>query len=193
MFLSPIYLSIYISVPISVPNLSPLPNAAIQTVVRAMVKSGDIPAWEKQALHRAVRIVRSNPVTVKRAFETASRKFDQLQSQPPCKCSQVSLNDGTIMEIEGHKALIPISVTDTTGNPLRPNDSLPLKGPKVRAQLLKDITKIVDHIGATLPTSTVCSPRPYGWNQELTVDTSTHRHSASAIHTVSGLSTKGWV
>ena len=63
----------------------------------------------------------------------------------------MSLNDGTIMEIEGHKALIPISVTDTTGNPLRPNDSLPLAGPKVRAQLFKDITKIADQIGATLP------------------------------------------
>ena len=142
---------LYILGHIFVPNLSPLENAAIQRVVRAMLKSCDIPAWEKQALHRAVRIVRSNPMTVKRAFERASRKFDQLQSQPPCKCSQVSLNDGMTMEIEGHKALIPITVTDTTGNPLRPNDSLPLKGPKVRAQLLKGITKIADQIGATLP------------------------------------------
>ena len=142
---------LYILGHISVPNLSPLQNAAIQRVVRAMVTSCDIPAWEKQALHRAIRIVRSNPMTVKKAFERASKKFDQLQSQPPCKCSQVSVNDGTIMEIEGHKALKPISVMDTTGNPLCPSDSLPLKGPKVRAQLLKDITKIADQIGAALP------------------------------------------
>ena len=73
-------LSILLYIPrhISLPNLSPLQNVAIQRVVNAMVKSCDIPAWEKQALHRAVRIVRSNPMTMKRAFERASRKFDQL-------------------------------------------------------------------------------------------------------------------
>ena len=90
---------LYILRHIFVPNLSPLQNTAIQRVVRAMVKFCDIPAWENQALHLASRIVRSNPMTVKRAFERASRKFDHLQSQPPCKCSQVSLNDGTIIEI----------------------------------------------------------------------------------------------
>ena len=84
---SKLSIPLYILGHICVPNLSPLQNAAIQRVVKAMVKSCDIPAWEKQALHRAVRIVRSNPMTVKRAFERASRKFDQLQYQPPCKCS----------------------------------------------------------------------------------------------------------
>ena len=59
--------------------------------------------------------------------------------------------DGTIMEIEGHKALISLTITDIIGNPLRPNDSLPLKAPKVRAQLLRDITKIAEQSGATLP------------------------------------------
>ena len=63
---------------ISVPNLSPYQNAAIQRVVRAMVKSCDIPAGEKQALRRAVRVVSSNRMTVKRVFESPSRKLHQL-------------------------------------------------------------------------------------------------------------------
>ena len=71
------------------------------------------------------------------------------------------------MEIEGHKALIPITVTDTTRNPLRPNDSLPLKGAKVRAQLLKDITKIADQIGATLP-NLHHMPTPSLWVESVT-------------------------
>ena len=88
---SKLSIPLYILGHIFVPNLSPLQNAAIQRVVRAMVKSCDIPAWEKQALHRAVRIVRSNPMTVKRAFERAGRKFDQLQAQPPYKVARCPL------------------------------------------------------------------------------------------------------
>ena len=75
---SKLSIPLYILGDIRVPNMPPLQNAAIQRVVRAMVKSCDIPAWEKQALLRAFCIVCSNSMTVKRALERSSRKFHPL-------------------------------------------------------------------------------------------------------------------
>ena len=51
---------------------------------------------------------------------------------------------GVIVDIEAHRALIPVRVTSLEGVELRPNDSLPMKGPKVQAQPLKDVMKIAE-------------------------------------------------
>ena len=142
---------LYVLGHVTVPNLTPIQNSAIHRVIRAMVKSCNIAAWEKQALHKAVRVVRSNPVTVRSLFEKQSRKGDREAQKPQCTCASITSDHGHVIEIEGHKALIPVHVESLDATTLRPNDPLPLKGTKVRARLFKDITKIAGQIGAEVP------------------------------------------
>ena len=142
---------LYVLGHVTVPNLTPQQNAAIHRVVRTIVKSCDIPAWEKQALHKAVRVVRSNPVTLGRIFAKHSRKTDQQAFQPPCCCAHVQESQGNIMEIDGHKALLPVWVRSHDGTILRPSDTIPIKGSSVRAQLIKDLQRIAQQVGAEVP------------------------------------------
>ena len=142
---------LYVLGHVTVPNLTPIQNSAIHGVIRAMVTSCNIAAWEKQALHKAVRVVRSNPVTMRSLFEKQSRKGDREAQKPQCTCASITSDHGHVTEIEGHKALIPVHVQSLDATTLRPNDSLPLKGTKVRARLFKDITKIAGQIGAEVP------------------------------------------
>ena len=80
--MSKLAVPLYVNGSIVVPNPQPQQKSAIHHVCRKMVASVAGPSWEKQALNKAVRMVRSNPKTVHRIFETTGRQFDKLPSQP---------------------------------------------------------------------------------------------------------------
>ena len=120
---------------IIVPNLLPIQKSAIHRVTQKMIASVVGPAWEKEALAKAVRVVRSCPKTIRRVFEHHARKFNKSALQPQCACHTAPCLPGTRTLIEGHVAYVPPLVP--CGNRYaRPNDPLPLKGSTVRAQLL---------------------------------------------------------
>ena len=141
---------LYVLAHVTVPNLTPDQSAAIHRLIRKLVQSCKVPAWEKQALLKALRVVRSNPMTVKRVFDKQCKQFDCAPSQPPCMCSNLA-DHPSCRIIEGHVALIPVTLRDMKSQPLRPNDSLPLTGSKVRTKLFRDLEQIAKQINATLP------------------------------------------
>ena len=116
-----------------------------------MVQSCKIPAWEKQALLKAVRVVLSNPQTVKRTFDKCNRSFDLSPAQPPCTCSSVGGQDGTKLGVDGLLVLVRVKFPLSDRSLARPNDPLPLPGGKVRSQLIKDLVAVAEQISAELP------------------------------------------
>ena len=135
---------------ITVPTLSSLQSVAIHRVMRRMVQSCPVPAWEKQALHKAIRVVRSSPITVKCLFDKANREFDKCPCRPPCLCHKADLSQGTVVHLEGHVAFIPFHATFNK-KIVRPNDCIPMSGSRVRSRLLKDLQQIAQQIGASWP------------------------------------------
>ena len=128
---------------IVVPNLLPNKKSAIHRVSRKMVASITGPTWENQAMSKAIRIVRSNPRTVTQIFARHALRFDKTAVQPVCQCHDTPPLPGNRHIIQGHVAYTPLLVS-CEGTYLRPNNPLPLKGSKVRAQLIKDLTKCAD-------------------------------------------------
>ena len=63
------------------------------------------------------------------------------------------------MLVDGHVALCPTTIPYPDGTTARHNDPLPLKGHKVRTQLIKDLTSMAQHIN--LPRSHPHTPASY--------------------------------
>ena len=97
-------------------------------------------AWEKQPLSKAIKIERSNPHTVKQIFASHASRFHMTAVQLACRCPDTPPLPRNRHIIHGHVAYTPLLVP-CEGTCPRPNDPLPLKGSKVRAQLIKDLTK----------------------------------------------------
>ena len=64
--------------------------------------------------------------------EKEARKFDNLADQTPCTCHCMSHVPGNTVHSDGHIALIPSHIPYPNGLLGRPNDPLPLPGPRVR-------------------------------------------------------------
>ena len=141
---------LYAVVSIVVPNLFPNQKSAIHRVSKKMVASIIGPAWGKQALSKAIRKVRSNPHIVKQIFASHASRFDKRAVEPVCRCHDTPPLPGNRQIIQGHVAYTPLLVP-CEGTYLSPNDLLPLKGLKVRAQLIKHQTKCADQLGTNLP------------------------------------------
>ena len=144
------FIPLYLLGHITGPNLSSLQRATLHRVLRRMVQTCPVPTWEKQALHKAIRVVRWSPITVKRLFDKANREFDKNSSQPACLCHTADCTKGDMTYIEGHLAFIPVHV-NLDGQPLRPSDSVPMLGSKVQWRLLTDLQRIAQRIGVSLP------------------------------------------
>ena len=68
---------------IVVPNLTKLQKTVITNIVRKVLQTSPLKAYERQALKHSVRIVRSNPHIVKSLFQThAMRRSRQIQKNP---------------------------------------------------------------------------------------------------------------
>ena len=100
---------------------------------------------------KAGRVVRSNPQTVKRVFDECNRSFDLSPAQPPCTCSSVICHDNVKHGVDGDLVLIPVHVALSDGSLARPNNPLPLRGSKVRSQLIKDLTAVAEQISDEMP------------------------------------------
>ena len=117
-----------------------------------------IPAWDKQALYQSVRVVRSNPFTVRRVFDKHASKHDQGTERPPCTCSAISPNTPGFTLIDGHAALIPVPVFYPDGTPARPNDSLALPGRVSRTHAVKAVRRVCEQLNVSLPDFTSALP-----------------------------------
>ena len=87
---------------------------------------------------------------MKQIFASHASRFDKTAVWPVCRCHNTPPLPGSRQIIQGHVAYTP-HLLPCEGTYLRPNDPLPLKGSKVRAQLIKGLTKCADQLGANLP------------------------------------------
>ena len=112
-------------------------------------------AWEKQTLSQAIHVactyrVRlragnmycTNPHTVRRVLQKRATRADANTERPACTCHTISASTPGYRLIDGHVALVPITVFYADGGVARPNNPLPLPGWVAKSQAVKAILKI---------------------------------------------------
>ena len=132
---------------IVVPNCTDDQKTLLHSVIRRMISSSPLTAWEKQALHKSVRVVRSTPYTVQRLIQKPAKQFDASPSRPKCACHRIA-HLATHMP-DGHCAVIPVQFSLPSGTPVRPKDPLPIPGHEARAAAIKCLQAFGKQIQST--------------------------------------------
>ena len=139
---------------IVVPNLTKLQKTVITNIVRKILHASPLKAYERQALKHSVKIVRSNPHTVKSLFQTHAMRQTRQMERPPCRCHEFSARApefGKVLHIDGHAALLPAIFAVGGHENLRPNDPVPVPGRRARAQAVSGITDFCKHLQTAVP------------------------------------------
>ena len=139
---------------IVVPNLTKPQKTIITNVVRKILHTSTLKAYERQALKHSVRIVRSNPHTVRSLFQSHAMSQSRLKTQPACRCAQFSSRAaefGRVIDIDGHAALLPVNFGMGGHEALRPNDPVPVLGARARAKAIEGITDFCKHLQTPVP------------------------------------------
>ena len=139
---------------IVVSNLTKLQKTVITNIVRKIVHVSPLKAYERQALKHSVRIVRSNPHTVRSLFQTHAVRQTRRMERPPCRCHEFSARApefGKVLHIDGHAALLPAVFAVGGHENLRPNDPVPVPGRRARAQAVSGITDFCKHLQTAVP------------------------------------------
>ena len=134
---------------IVVPNLTKLQKTVITNIVPKILHASPLKAYERQALKHSVRIVHSNPRTVKSLFQTHAMCQTRHMKRPPCRCHDFSARApefGKVLHIDGHAALLPAIFAVGGHENLRPNDPVPVPGRRARAQAVSGITDFCKHL-----------------------------------------------
>ena len=66
-----------------VPNLSTTQKTIITNILRNTLRDNTLKAYERQALRHTVRIVRSNPHTIRSVFQSKAMAQSRLMKKPP--------------------------------------------------------------------------------------------------------------
>jgi hypothetical protein len=133
---------------IVVPNCTDDQKTLLHSVIRRMISSSPLTAWEKQALHKSVRVVRSTPYTVQRLIQKPAKQFDASPSRPKCACHRIA-HLATHMP-DGHCAVIPVQFSLPSGTRVRPKDPLPIPGHEARAAAIKCLQAFGKQVHSTV-------------------------------------------
>ena len=136
------------------PNLTKLQKTVITNIVRKILHASPLKAYERQALKHSVRIVRSNPHTVKSLFQAHAMRQTRQMERPPCRCHEFSARApefGKVLHIDGHAALLRAIFAVGGHENLRPNDPVPVPGRRARAQAVSGITDFCKHLQTAVP------------------------------------------
>ena len=139
---------------ITVPNCTATQKSAVLRVMHRIPQTTTMRAWEKQAIRKVSRVVGASPHSVQTVFSKLSTTMDWGNGRPACTCSthlSTAQAHGTLMDTEGHTALIPIRITDELGNVLQPRDQLPVTGRIALDAATKGITAFVRQVHGTVP------------------------------------------
>ena len=152
--------------PVSVPYLKPSQTPYITRAINQLVRSKGLSLAQRQAVLSRIVVVRSLPLTVRRAFESGANKQGVLTGCPPCFCSDTHMSvwsaAGDVTRVQDHFCLLPLRINhlDTT---LRANDPLPCNGDLSRKGAIKSLHQLAavlgvpplsdDHVSLLLPCS----------------------------------------
>ena len=151
--------------PVIVPYLKPS-TPYITRAINQLVRSKGLSLAQRQAVLSHIVAVRSVPLTVRRAFESAANKQGVQTGRPSCYCSDTHMSiwsaAGDVTRVQGHFCLLPVRINhlDTT---LRANDPLPCNGDLSRKGAIKSLHQLAavlgvpplsdDHVSLLLPRS----------------------------------------
>ena len=105
---------------------------------------------QPQAVLSRIVVVRSVPLTVRRAFESAANKQGVQSGCPSCYYSDahasVWVAAGDVTRVQGHFCLLPLRI-EHQGTPLRANDPLSCNGDLSRKGAIKSLKQLADVLG----------------------------------------------
>ena len=139
---------------IIVPNMTPAQCTAIRKCVCMCLHNTPLKAWEKQALTKMVRVVRSAPHSMKSIFEHHAKNYCLLASRPQCSCLTLPLSDvppESILAVEGHRALVPITIRLPSGAVMRPKDPAAIRGLQARERAISGVKTFASQVGGRVP------------------------------------------
>ena len=136
-----------------VPDVTIPQKTAICGVLRRVLRTTDMQAWQRQAYARLIRVVRSSPNKLHTVFDRAAKKADLGATRPECCCHKQRgrLDIGDVREAEGHLAVVPVVVKAQDGTVLRPRDGLPINGLKAREVTCKAIQAFAKQVKGAVP------------------------------------------
>ena len=76
---------------ITVPNMSANQKRVIANFIHRALKRTGKPLWERQAMSGRIRIVRTNPHTLRSILEAQANQRGRFKIRPSCKCSALSI------------------------------------------------------------------------------------------------------
>ena len=147
-------LPFHVSGTVVVPNLSTTQKTVITNILRNVLRDSALKAYERQALRHTVRIVRSNPHTVRSVFQSKAMAQSRMMKKPPCRCAEFASQAeqyGVVLDVDGHVALVPVAMNVGGHGGLRPNDPIPIAGSEARKKAISGITTFCTHLNVLVP------------------------------------------
>ena len=136
------------------PNLSATQKTVMTNILRNTLRDSTLKAYERQALQHKVRIVRSNPHTVRSVFQSKAMAQSRMMTKPPCRCAEFASQAkqyGEVISVDGYVALIPVALNVGGHGGLRPNDPVPIPGSEARKNAISGITTTFTHLNVPVP------------------------------------------
>ena len=144
-----------------VPNLSTTQKTVITNILRKTLRDSILKTYAHQALRHTVRIVRSNPHTVRSVFQSKAMAPSRMMKKPPCRCVEFASQAnqyGDVIEVDGHLALIPVALNVGGHEGLRPNDPVPIPGSEAQKNAISGITTFCTHLHVPVPPLDILLP-----------------------------------
>ena len=144
-----------------VPNLTVYQKTVITNVLRRVLRNSSLKAYERHALQHAVRVVRSNPHTVRSLFQAQAMTQSRLTTKPQCRCTDSNKQTNLVAcgVLMGMWHCCPCNWGWGGRASLRPNDPVPLPGVHARAKAVSGITNFCNHLQVPLPPLDVLLPK----------------------------------
>ena len=146
---------------IVVPNLSTAQKTVITNILRNTLRDSTLKAYARQALRHTVRIVRSNPHTVRSVFQSKAMAQSRLMKKPPCRCAEFckqAAQYGDVIDVDGHVALVPVALNVGGHGDRRPNDPVPVPGHEAREKAISGINSFCTHLNIPIPPLNILLP-----------------------------------
>ena len=144
-----------------IPNLSTTQKTVITNILRNTLRDSTLKAYERQALRHTVRMVRSNPHTVRSVFQSKAMAQSRLMKKPPCRCAEFrkhAAQYGDVIDVDGHVALVPVALNVGGHGGLRPNDPVPVPGHEAHDKAITGIKSFCTYLNVPVPPLDILLP-----------------------------------
>ena len=136
---------------VTIPNCTPTQKTAVLRIMHRILRTTKMRAWEKQAVKKLSKVVRSSPHSVQMVFSKLSTSADWNTDRPTCTCTA---NLATAWSHHGHRrarCIDPCHRDDELDHTLRPRDQLAVPGRLAREAAKNGITAFARRVHGKVP------------------------------------------